>query len=339
MKNKKIIIVESLLFSFLLTSCGDKVPSNLKEVEDNNTINNFKTIYLNYGYFTPGLELSSMILFKGWDEDNLWGPSISKEERYHTYLVDYSNKNDTKYYFIYFKNSNLNKFNEYYKNNVSGECNFVDNQYVIDSKYLHISNKLEMNDYLIYESDSLDNITYSFNNYFLGSVFESRNITIKEDVSENKTLNKEIPLFNKMLFEYNTKSKIVEKYSGNELDDNSYTFNLECKRLEAYSTDYLNQTYLNTPFLGHKNQDLSGARFSINKDDTILLPRYFKNNQGEMIDLLDENYEYQFLEDDIYKDLKKEFKDAFIKLESENSKNGYYSLSKVKEIIYNNRNN
>lgn len=82
----------------------------------------------------------------------------------------------------------------------------------------------------------------------MGSVFESRTILVKEDVSENKVINKEIPLFNKSFFEYNEKSKEIKKYINENLDDNSYLFNLNSKRLEAYSTNYLNLTYLNTPF-------------------------------------------------------------------------------------------
>lgn len=87
----------------------------------------------------------------------------------------------------------------------------------------------------------------------MGSVFESRTILVKEDVSENKIVNKEIPLFNKTFFEYNEKSKEIKKYINENLDDNSYLFNLNSKRLEAYSTSYLNLTYLNTPFLEHVN--------------------------------------------------------------------------------------
>ena len=341
---KQILILISVLSVF--TSCSTSVSYNQVE---NDTLNN-AILNFNYSYKSklPGKVLMSYnTIWTGYDEDS--SPTyLSKIYKQNTYLVEYSEEINEEFYFIYFNKNNLNQIKEEfvtYRDKNSNDYNnfhFSSEENIIDGKYIYIAKALNLNDIKIYKSNDISSMNYMIDDYQLGLCLESKYITLIDNISQNKSINRKLELFNLINLKYNESSKKLESYTF-ENDENKNVlsrnklFNQTGKKIESYPAAIEKTSYIYCPTYEYSILGtLKSLHISV-EDSKILLPKY---NLLYSFNLLDENIDYSsstyILCEDVYRDFKNLFQNAFIE-DSTYSDNqysyAYFDYEKVANII------
>ncbi|MGP1414183.1 MAG: hypothetical protein ACTTID_03340 [Bacillales bacterium] len=340
---KKTIKIITLIVSFsFLSSCVNKKSYQFYEVTDKNIKDAVFRYDLNYKIFIPSYFVTYSVLWKGYDVVP-GPPGIKKNERYYTYLTEYESNKDS-YYMLCFNKKDIEKFSnwftEYHKNNSYDLTNyhFIDDINVIDGKYLLFGQENNILNYKVYHTSNPYDISRIDKEYIPSICLQSKELNIVENISLGYKINKKIKLFRRYELRYDLFHKNLKKYkfytpeiTNIEIIDNIFSYN--GLRIETYPIDFENFDFAYCPKIGLKNEHIPYTLWvNVLNDNTIILPRY-RQNSNNIIDLLDSNNDISFF-DDIYYDLKEEFKDAFIKMDDKYY--GIFDFNKIKNIIKDN---
>ncbi len=310
--------------------------------------------YFNYEYNVPGTELSYNYMWDGYDLNNKYGPKLDKDNRLYSYLTEYLEPTN-QYYLVYFERNlldeNKNNFYEYEKKYSHNKSNYhfseYDEENIIDGKYyFSYQRRTSKNSrdikYLI--KNNLDDINFIEDGYQLVFCATSRKAIIKENISKQKIINKEITIYKRIELKYIEETNLFEEYifSGYEAENQSRineAYNYVGEMVEVYPETYEQIKSTSYPKLGMKDYNLIktiSCKIVFDNDIRyILLPRYLIDN-AEKIDLLSNEIE---LDDDIFGNYKDAFKDA-IYMEMDNKIGNYiyalYEYDKVSKIMQSN---
>lgn len=321
---------------------------------DNTLHNDLIDFCFNYEYNVPGTELSYNFMWDGYDLNNKYGPKLDKENRLYSYLTEYL-KPTNLYYLVYFNKNlleeNKNNFYEYekkYSHNISNyHFSKYDEENIIDGKYYFSYQRQtskNSSDIKYFTKNSLDDIKFIEDGYQLVFCATSKNAIIKENISKQKIINKEITIYKRVELKYIEETNAFVEYifSGYEADNQkriNEAYNYVGEMVEVYPETYEEITSTSYPKLGMKDYNLvktvSSEIVFDNDQRYLLLPRYLIVN-SEKIDLLSNEVES---DDDIYGDYKNQFKDAFFKEMDEKLSNYIYALydyDKVSKIMQSN---
>lgn len=260
--------------------------------------------------------------------NSLINGEINQNKRVYSYIYDFSiDKEDKEYYLIYLNKDIVNKLNE---DNLSNEL--IINNYFLYLYNEEITNKNISTDFKLYKVDSVENISYSIDNYQIISVFESNEFYLKENLSTKETINEKKEYLSTIYLQFND-SKKVSLIEENDNYENEY--------LVTNYEDILSNTLVYDFAISN---DLS-SEYKIFKEiksyensEVISLKRYYFYN-GETLDLLkDDLTEYSDIVD-YFGEYKEEFLDSYvIDLSSINSSYSpyysYFSLDKLKDYMH-----
>jgi len=357
--------VERLMFIILCLVCiaGCNSPS-ISNTSSDTTTNHFdnnsffevsnkedkKSIFnycLDYKLYVPGTEISYSVLWKGYDDFNKFGPSISLKNNFYTYLVEYEEFKNV-YLWITIDKNELKEFNDWYtiyKKEHSYDSNnyhFDDDINVLDGKYLLYAQLKHIDKYKVYSTSNPFDTSFINSNEQAAVCLESKEIQILKNVSTNKVLNKKITALNRFEVKFDEKSNKFEKYYFDNFESFNinyaqYIFSNCGKRLECYSNKFEEMDYCYCPLMGLFGfGNYKTKRVNLIDDQTVVLPRYIKtNNEDECIDLLDTNENFDYIED-VYGDLKSAFLEALLydySVYDGHYKYSVFNYEKIAEII------
>lgn len=359
MKNRKLLLL-TIICSFALTGC-----KNSLETKTNDRVHKYinsdsffevtneedkKSIFeycVNYELNVPGSASSYKMLWEGYDENNKFGPSISKEDRLYTYLIEYG-ENKNAFFWITIEKSDLTGFQDWYssykKINVNDLNNyhFSDNVDVIDGKYLLFAQLNQLDNYKVYRTSNPYDGKAITNNEQLAICLEAKSLHVLKNISSNIKVNKEILCLNRFEVIYNEASNCFDKYffeipEINNINESASIFSFCGKRLECYPNSFENMDYCYCPLMGmYGSWMIRTKRVDLIDDNKLCLPRYTESFDGQgFVDLLDERVNL-FYTEDVYGDLKSMFLDAFLSDSSYYDGLYKYSLfdyNKITEII------
>ena len=328
---------------FALIGCSD-LDSNqsLIKVDNQQMAKDVFNYNLNYNLKTPGANdgASYNVLWTGYDEQYPFPyQQISKENRLNTYLISFE-QNVEKYYLVYLSKSVINqssswlkKYAEDYKDDLTN-YHFVNDSSVVDGKYLLYAQRNNITDYSIYYTEDISSIPFTDINRQLAICLQVKTITIEQNVSAGKEINKTINLLRRYELKYNSWNNILEPYvfdnyeaSNVKYVDNQFSYS--GKMIKAFDIEIENKDVLYCPYLKTVSANIV--------DNKVLLPHYVKMN-GDYANLLDDDFQSTFYHDDVYRDFKHLFLDAFIEdvdlnNESESYKYAWFDYNKVSQII------
>lgn len=353
-------IIYKLFYSLLsiieLCSCNflsvntSKIDFNningLSKINDRSILDAIYNFKLEYATHVPGTQLSYNLLWTGYDLDNRFGPSITKEERFYVYQTNYLN--DLSFYLVYLPKNIIDDscdWLETYKADISNsyEYHFDENKNVIDGKGLLYAQKNNITDYLIYETHDISNIPYIIDDYQLSICLEAKTLNIEQNVATEEEINKSTKLFRRYELIFNESNSISKfEFETVEKDNINYVdilFSYIGQKIEAYPKAFENMQYLYCPFLGLYGTSYIDIISADIIEDKIKLPRYvvYKNTKE---DLLDSNTDFS-IEEDCYGDFKSLFLEAYLsdcEYDGGSYAYGYFDYNKVKTIIEGNFN-
>lgn len=334
-----------------------EIKCSYDQINDDDIINSIIHTKLNY---------SSNYWFMGCDYTYLWdGVSskikeallqneIDKEDysRGYTYLVEYFETNND-YYLVYmekpFIQENYNVIDEiankgivphFYETYLISQSNEFKK---IDGKYLLL---LSQNDYLnynvkVFKTDNLENVKLYLDNYQLVLCAESKNVLVKENVSNNEKIDLEKLMFKRKLIEIGDNDYYLSDYT--------YEFNNDLEMIDEDVFDYVGETleyhhgakFIDNKYYSFPIDNNSAFYFGfesaeivlIENERYVLLPRYTK----ACTDLLEENeYEESGRNVMVFGDYKEAFKEAFYKVTDRiicGYIMGLYKYEDVKHIV------
>lgn len=298
----------------------------------------------------PGSQLSYNFLLEGYDTENKYGPKMNKENRLYTYLTEYLEE-ENGYHLLYIEEKSYEKCFNYLIENQEffGETfdcfSKIDEKNIIDGKILYAFQQLNLDEQKIkyIKVDTLENIEYSLGEYQLIFCAKSKKAIIKENVSLNKKINKFITLYNKVNLIYNFSDGSIskEQFDTNSIINYTYIenmFNQNGEYLEVFPNNYEIIDYSFYPLLGMKNSNIQMdilriELIEVEQKKYLILPRYLTKSN---IDLLDEQISIPVYEEDIFREYKEIFKEAFYQnydIKSDSYIYGLYEYDKVKKII------
>lgn len=350
---KLFLILGVILSSIICTGCEKGNNNSINKIDDNETKEALINFKFDYQFNIPDSDLSYNYLWKGYDLENKFGPSIPKEDRLFTYLTEYLEK-DSQYYLVYLKEDLIEEYKEWlqeYENNFSKDADNYhftkyDEQHIIDGKYYFCFQTLSNNDtknIAYYTTDRLDNIEYTINNYQLVFCATSKQAVIKENISKQEVINKNITLYKRVELIFDDSNKTIKEYAfTNEerINQNMVKemFDYVGEMIEVYPETYKEMEYGSYPILGMKNyfcQESVRSKVIIeNGEKYFLLPRYIVSDD-ETLDLLSDETDL-FFYDDVFREYKEEFKEALIKettITEESYLCALYDYEKVINII------
>lgn len=303
---------------------------------------------LEYELKVPDSEISYNVLWTGYDLENKFGPKISSEFRFFTYLTYYS-KTINDYYFLYLPKTVIDGSNQWLmdyeksKENDLNNYHFVSNKNVLDGKYLLYAQKNNINDYLVYRASDFSSVPFLIDNYQLAICLQAKELIIKENVSTGHKINKSLTAFRRFELFYDESSEELDRYYFDTLEKFNINyvdniFNYQGNRIEAYPSSVETMAYFYCPIMGLEESGFyKTIRADLLDDKNIILPRYVKSVtvEGEYDDLLNSNSNLFFVED-VYREFKSLFLDAYINDFDHSDSQYRYALFdyvKVNEII------
>lgn len=323
-----------LLLLFILTTQIAGCSKNSSFSEEEKAILDYDFLYNQ----TPGDSLSYKMMWDGYDDDNMFGPCISYENRLYTFLLEYKEINDG-YNLVYLKNSVIDKCSNYlieHRNDYLIKTNFTiySDIKTIDGKFLyaykHISNKYN-GDIVFKYANRLNDITYSFGDYSLAFVFRKKELLIKQNVSTNNSINNIAVAFSRHVISISKEQLELISYDGNS------NFDYVGDRLEVYPLDFETMSFTYFPRLGLINtayqKTIRSDIYSLDNNCCLLLPRYILNG-SETIDLLDDSYSFITYED-VFREYKEDFLNFLFCDNYLTSKSYSYSLFLYNKVIDN----
>ncbi len=350
---KLFLILGVILSSTICTGCENANKNCINKIDDNETKEALINFKFDYQFNVPDSDLSYNYLWKGYDLENKFGPSISKEDRLFTYLTEYREK-DNQYYLVYLKEDLIEEYKEWlqeYENIFSKDADNYhftkyDEQHIIDGKYYFCFQTLSNNDtknIAYYTTDRLDNIEYTINNYQLVFCATSKQAVIKENISKQEVINKNITLYKRVELIFDDSNKTIKEYAFTNTERISQNmvkemFDYVGEMIEVYPETYKEMEYGSYPILGMKNyfcqESVRSKVITENGEKYFLLPRYIVSDD-ETLDLLSDETDL-FFYDDVFREYKEEFKEALIK-ETTITEDSYlcalYDYEKVINII------
>lgn len=350
---KLFLMLGVILMSTICTGCEKGNNNSINKIDDNETKEALINFKFDYQFIIPDSDLSYNYLWKGYDLENKFGPSIPKEDRLFTYLTEYLEK-DSQYYLVYLKEDLIEEYEVWlqeYENNFSKDADNYhftkhDEQHIIDGKYYFCFQKLSNNDtenIAYYTTDRLDNIKYTINDYQLVFCATSKQAVIKENISNQEVINKNITLYKRVELIFDDSNKTLKEYAftnKEKINQNMVKemFDYVGEMIEVYPETYKEMEYSSYPILGMKNyfcQKSVRSKVVIeNGKKYFLLPRYIISDD-ETLDLLSDEIDL-FFYDDVFREYKEEFKEALIK-ETTITEDSYlcalYDYEKVINII------
>ena len=313
--------------SSVLASCKETTIVN--RVSDESTIIDILGYSLEYELDIPGTQISYNHMREGANTKNKFGPNFDEGNRLYTYLMDY--RETEKYYFVYINKDEVKKryladwLDEYLDKRTEGnDCRFdPDNdKYVIDGRYVFVGKKEGVNDFIITSSNEIDQ-KYEINGHMMALYLEMKSVTVIQNVSTKKEINKTLPLLNKLPLKYDDSKGMFDKLSQQDYGETyaNKTYPYVGKRLETYPTTLERKECLYSPIMGFDENKLYKTVKANIDGNKVLLPRM--SNGYDL--LMDE--ELPITEENVFGEYKKEFLNAFIECDGEDSsttKYGYY---------------
>lgn len=299
---------------------------------------------LSYQLQVPGNNtLNYCVLWEGYDEETLTGTRISKENRLFTYLIDYFD-DCNKFYAVYLKTCDIDNskdwLNSYIKKHQSDSKNFhiIDNDFVVDCKYLTYAQERNINDYIVCSTNDISNIYFNISDYQLIGCLQSKTLLIQKNVSVGNEINEKINLLRRfeLIKKDNKNSVIPYEFDGLENKNVRYVDNLFSyvgKRIESYSKNFPTSKFCYCPYFDSPNFRNKTIQAEINEKG-VILPRFIKKD-SQYVDLLDSNSNLES-KDDVYRNHKNVFADAYLddaEIVSGIYKYGFFDLDKVLTII------
>lgn len=325
-----------------------KTKANRTLITDKKLIDYLCSYNFWYEFFVPDNTLSYNFLWDGYDLQNKFGPKIPKEERVYTYLTEYYEK-DNSYYLIYINYNNINKYKdylrEYEKIAINNPKNYhftsYDNERVIDGKYLfaHQLNK-DTNNMIIYNVNNIADICFKIDDFQLCFVAQSKKALIKENISTDTIINKDIIIFNRLEISFDEcfENPRLYNFTNDEAYNQKYInnlFNYNGEILETFPLSYEDIDFTSYPYQGMTGyinaEPVRGKIIYQNNEKCVLLPRYILDSNGN-IDLLNEESDLFYYED-VFRGYKENFKKAHIDVTK--IEDGFYiwSLFRYDDVI------
>lgn len=346
-----LAVLTGLIISSGLTACKNtdddehknQTTQGLTLIQNEAERNNVYNFNLEYELIVPGSQLSYYIMWTGYDLNNKFGPSVSMNNRFFTYLTDYSS--DESFYLVYMNESIIDEATGWiaeYKKNYSNNnnCSFSEDKNVIDGKYLLYAQKNDKHDFVVYRTDDASDIKFTLEEMQLVMCLKAKTLKIEKNVSTGKSINRSVVLLNRteLLFDETTQSfapySFVSSFEQIAVSFCNNIFDYKGKRIEAYPESFEESNFLYCPSVG-----LAGTRYLKTvradvSDGKVMLPRYIEE-ETQRIDLLDTNADLSIYED-VYKDLKSRFLDAYIGVADYPDsiyEYGLFDYDKVEKII------
>lgn len=334
------------LFSLLgLSSCANSQKGSGDSFHEITAEKDKKDIFnycVDYELNVPGSEISYYAMWTGSNSST----SSTSENRYYSYLVEY-NDDQNQYYWITIKRNKLTGFDDWYKTYKEDHSrdvmnyHFSDDSNVYDGKVLLFAQKQKVDDYKVYCTSNPFDTAFIKKDEQLAICLQTKTITAIENISSQETLNKSIRVLNRFEVAFNARTSTYEKYTfegpeaSNILLANSI-FSYAGKRIECYPGTFEDLDYCYCPLMGlYGSGRAKTKRVNLLNDNEVLLPRYQISADGSRtIDLLDNSV--NIFPEDVYRDLKSLFLDAFISETSTVYGSYEYSLfnyEKVAKII------
>lgn len=290
------------------------------QVESSETINAVFNFALEYQLKVPDSDLSYNVLWTGYDLCNKFGPTITKQHRFFTYLTRYQ-ENQNSFWLLYLPKSDISEAGDWltsYKENHgrdSKNYHFAEEENVIDGKFLLYSQKNNLVNFSVYYTNDLSLVPFTILDQQLVVCLQVKTIVIEENVSLGIKINKGVDVLRRFELVYNEETRKIEQYvfafpeKSNVLyvDD---IFSYQGKRIEAYPSEFENIDYCYCPLMGLEGSGLHKTVRANIIDEKIILPRYVYYD-GEFIDLLDSNSDLFFVED-VYREFKDLFLEAYL---------------------------
>lgn len=302
--------------------------ANYKQITDTKLIDGLMNIRLDYELYSPDRQLSYKYIWDGYDLENKFGPSMPEEERFYTYLTEYKETNNT-FYLIYLNKDVISSYKELlrtYEQEIGNPQNYhfssYDNEQIIDGKYFYCfqTKYNEMRDKIkFFETESLENIKFSIDNYQLVLCARSKQAIIKENLSTSKKLNKEISVYNRYEIEFKDINSYPTYYEfdlpekSNQVILNNM-FEYVGEMIEAFPNTYENIDYTCFPTLGLGEYfwclNVRVEVVVIDNEKYMCLPRYVLSG-NERLDLLSHETNL-FFEEDVFREYKSIFSEALV---------------------------
>ena len=319
---------------------------NFYKIENSELTNAVFNYDLQYQINVPGQQFSYNVLWTGYDPD-YYGINLNKESRFFTYLTEYKESYDC-FYALYLPETELNKpsagawVSDYLIGNT--RAHFVEDDKVVDGKYLFYAQKNIIDNYLVCGAKELSDIPFSFSNYQIAICLQSKTMTILENISTGTQIHKKINLLRRYETILDSETNKLTNYvfeDAEERDSNKYidsVFSYSGYRIEAYPSAFEEMSFCYCPKIGLKNTGFARTiKAELLDSNRIILPRFYYLN-GEKIDLLDSNFDYSNhpLFEDVYRSFKPLFLEAYL-MDSEYKQRTYqcgiFNFTIVKSII------
>lgn len=302
----------------------------IEETNDSDIINGLLNMRLDYKLTVPDNQLSYNYLWNGYDESNKFGPNIPKNERMYTYLTEYG-KCDEKFYLVYLKKNEIVSYYEWLslfeeqesRDDLNYHFSTYNDEKIIDGKYFYCYQMLKKSldsSIKFYIADSINDIKFVINDYQLVLCTQRKTAIIKENLTTQKLLNKEIYLYNRYELVFDEVNSKPQYYLFQNKEQNNQKilknmFDYEGEMIEAFPISYESLNYSCFPILGLGDYwHYNGVRAQVkNVGDikSILLPRYVMSGE-DSLDLL--SYDTNlFFEEDVFGEYKSVFASALIK--------------------------
>lgn len=321
MKNKRII--ETLL-SFL-PLCGLFSCDNASTSSSNEYAKNFVLEYV----LNPGNYITYNEMWEGkvyWNDDSAY----QSNRTLYTYLLNYREKKND-FYFVYVKENCLSSLREYASTYLDSESRsykynnvqFNMDENIVDGKYVLAAQKLENDCMMVVQSNDIESQKFKRDGYQLALCLEGTSVTIEQNASVKKSINKNVTMFEKIELIWDEESGLKREEEPNA----SYVG----EKLEVYPTGFENMDCLYSPVMGFANTIYCQTVTAEIHSEGVLLPRLMGG-----IDLLSDDSKLNKYED-VYCDYKNEFLDAFLgyaeEYSSGNNKYAYFDTQKVLNIL------
>lgn len=327
---------------FLFSSCATN-HNNLgyERIIDQNQISLITNYNLEYKIKVPGNNgVSYNVLWTGYDEKEQFPYTpVSKEDRQYTYLTSYP-ENSEDYYLIYMTKQDINKSKswlfEYEKNHISDINNyhFLSEETIIDGKYLLFAQKNSIYNYDVYHINDLSKTLYSFNKKQLVCCLQAKKLTIVKNVSTGKAIDKDVMLLRRVELKYDSKKNKVERYTFDNSENSNVKyidnyFSFSGRKIETYPLSFEDHNYIYCPYLKTAYAEIIEGK--------AILPHFAKIDDN-YVNLLDDSFSGTFFQDDIFRDFKPLFRNAFIEditIKSDQIyKYAFFDYNEVENIIF-----
>lgn len=320
---------------YITTSKNDPIP-----IENEILIKDLLYFKFDYTYETRNIKLNYQYIYNGFDKDE---DILNSDERFYSYETSFVE--DDFIYLIYLQDEKYNVLNNSLKEEYqTNEFNFTFKDNVVDSKYLFIyQNNFSFNkdDFKLYKIDktSFGNISSTIENYNLVGLFTKSSLKIKENVSNNYNVDKEISFFDRLAvaFEENETKYYPFKefdYSGigkvgkyNFLKNLKGDYLISLPKIIENKENYFEPYY----FLNNYKNIYETAFINIEtyQDNKVLeLQRYYPNTNNKIDMLCGDITDKQI---NPFINYENEFKEALII--DLNDNNSYFDYLKIREII------